>query len=184
MGEDGMSLDTLAGLVEGLARRIAEIEARLPDAAGGEGGNHGPRRDAAPPRSYGALKQLHEYAAPLTHGAVVFAGSVVMPEGRRAEWEQSATTDSVMAWDWAELADVLGSLGQPVRLQLIQAVLEGRATVAALMELEGLGTTGQVYHHLRQLVAAGWLETVGRGRYQVPPSRLVPLLVVMVAARH
>jgi hypothetical protein len=68
-----------------------------------------------------------------------------------------------------------------VRLVLVQAVLAGRRTVAELEALESLGTTGQLYHHLRQLVAAGWLQTAGRGRYAVPGDRVVPLLVVLAA---
>ncbi len=43
-------------------------------------------------------------------------------------------------------------------------------------------TTGQIYHHLRLLTAAGWLHTTGRGRYEVPGTRVVPLLVVLTAA--
>ncbi|WP_232790490.1 MULTISPECIES: winged helix-turn-helix domain-containing protein [unclassified Streptomyces] len=89
-----------------------------------------------------------------------------------------------MGSDWSETAETLGALGHPVRLRLIQALAEGRTAVTELMELEGLGTTGQIYHHLRQLVSAGWLETAGGGRYRIPPSRLVPLLVVVAGARR
>ncbi|MET8056939.1 ArsR/SmtB family transcription factor [Streptomyces microflavus] len=91
---------------------------------------------------------------------------------------------AVLSSDWSETADTLGALGHPVRLRLIQALAGGRSAVAELVELEGLGTTGQIYHHLRQLVSAGWLETTGRGRYQIPPARLVPLLVVVTEARR
>ena len=38
-------------------------------------------------------------------------------------------------------------------------------------KIDGLGTTGQAYHHLRQLAAVGWLHSTGRGRYEVPPHR-------------
>ena len=44
-----------------------------------------------------------------------------------------------------------------------------------------LGTTGQLHHHLRALVAAGWLASTGRGSWQVPASRVIPLLVVVIA---
>ncbi len=47
------------------------------------------------------------------------------------------------------------ALAHPVRLRLVQAILAGRSTAARLAELEDLGTTGQVYLHLRQLVTAG-----------------------------
>ncbi|WP_051715621.1 hypothetical protein [Streptomyces bikiniensis] len=45
------------------------------------------------------------------------------------------------------------------------------------------GTTGQIYHHLRQLTGAGRLHTSGRGRYEVPAARVVPLLMALTAAR-
>jgi hypothetical protein len=130
------------------------------------------------------LPQLRERLQEVAHGGILFAGSVAGSGGERVEWERSATTDSVLSSDWSELADTLGALGQPVRLRLVQALLEGRTAVAELLELDGLGTTGQIYHHLRQLVSTGWLETTGRGRYQVPPTRLIPLLVVVTAARR
>ena len=49
---------------------------------------------------------------------------------------------------------------------------------------EGLGTTGQLHHHLRQLKAAGWLHQTGRGTYEVPARRVVPLLTMIQGARR
>jgi hypothetical protein len=59
-----------------------------------------------------------------------------------------------------------------------------RGTVAELRAHERLGTTGQLYHHLRQLVSAGWLRTTARGQYAVPGERVVPLLVALAATRR
>ncbi len=59
-----------------------------------------------------------------------------------------------------------------------------RCTLSELNAHERLGTTGQPYHHLRQLVAAGWLRAGGHGRYDVPGERVVPLLVILAAARR
>lgn len=81
-------------------------------------------------------------------------------------------------------ADALGVLGHPIRLRLIQAVLNGARTTAQLSATEGLGTTGQLYHHLRRLVSAGRLSATGRGRYEVPAGRVVPLLVTIAAANR
>ncbi|WP_101258816.1 ArsR/SmtB family transcription factor [Streptomyces barkulensis] len=178
MSEDVPSWDALAGQVAGLTQRVSELEERLGS------GTEGPEDEEEPGDACLVLPQLREFLRDAAHGGVLFAGSVTGPGGERVEWERSAVTDSLLGSDWPELADTLGALGQPVRLRLLQALLEGRTAVAELMELDGLGTTGQVYHHLRQLVSAGWLETAGRGRYRVPPTRLVPLLVVITAARH
>uniref|UniRef100_A0AAU2VR19 Helix-turn-helix domain-containing protein n=1 Tax=Streptomyces sp. NBC_00008 TaxID=2903610 RepID=A0AAU2VR19_9ACTN len=85
--------------------------------------------------------------------------------------------------DWSEAAESLAALGHPVRLRLLREILGGRRTAAELAALDETGTTGQIYHHLRQLTGAGWLHTTGRGRYEVPGVRVVPLLVVLTAAR-
>ena len=71
----------------------------------------------------------------------------------------------------------------PVRLRLLREILGGRRTAAELTELEGLGTTGQIYHHLRQLTAAGWLHTAAGAATRCRAPRVVPLLVALTAAR-
>jgi hypothetical protein len=85
---------------------------------------------------------------------------------------------------WAGLAGELAALGNPVRLTLLQEISRGRATVSALSEVEGLGTSGQIYHHLRQLTAEGWLHTPTRGTFAVPPARVVALLAILEALQR
>ena len=114
-------------------------------------------------------------------GAVVYAGTVALPTGERYVWQMGTRVDDLLGADPDDVVPGLAALGHRVRLVLLQAVLSGRRTVAELEALEALGTTGQLYHHLRQLVAAGWLQHAGRGRYAVPAERIVPLLVVLSA---
>ncbi|MEV8378472.1 winged helix-turn-helix domain-containing protein [Kribbella sp. NPDC056861] len=85
---------------------------------------------------------------------------------------------------WAGMAGQLAALGNPVRLTLLQEISRGRATVSALSEVEGLGTSGQIYHHLRQLTAEGWLHTPSRGTFAVPPPRVVALLAILEALQR
>ncbi|WP_040161980.1 helix-turn-helix domain-containing protein [Mobilicoccus massiliensis] len=113
-------------------------------------------------------------------GAVAFAGHAPLAD-RETQWQWGRLTDDLLDDDWPEAASPLAALGHPVRLRLLQLVLAGTTTTSDLAEAEGLGTTGQLHHHLRTLVNAGWLASVGRGRYHVPPQRVVPLLVVVSA---
>lgn len=69
-----------------------------------------------------------------------------------------------------------------MRLILLQEVVRGQSSVAALVQDERLGTSGQLYHHLRQLVSAGWLVQSRRGSYRVPSARVIPLLALMMGA--
>lgn len=113
-------------------------------------------------------------------GGIVFAGSVAVPAGP-VDWQITLTTDGLLAADWSQAAPSLAALGNATRLGLLQAVVGGADTVAQISAEGGLGSTGQLYHHLGQLVATGWLVAAGRGRYAVPPERVVPLLVVLGA---
>jgi hypothetical protein len=89
--------------------------------------------------------------------------------------------EAVLEADWAEWAGALAALGNPVRLTLLQQILRGTSTVSGLSTVQGLGTSGQIYHHLRQLTAEGWLHSPSRGVFAVPPSRVVALLAILAA---
>lgn len=117
-------------------------------------------------------------------GAVLYTGSVTLPGGGVTDWQYALTTDDLLARDWSRPASssALAALGHPVRLRLLQAIARGTVAVSELAALEGVGTTGQVYHHVNQLIAAGWVYSTSRGHYGIPPERVVPLLVVVLAA--
>ena len=56
-----------------------------------------------------------------------------------------------------QVAAVLGVLGNEVRLSILGELLNGPKTVMQLMESLGMQTTGQAYHHLKELQRAGYV---------------------------
>ncbi len=142
----------------------------------------GPGRPAAPANPFWALNGLKERAG--DPGAVLFTGTVTLPGGEHYEWQEGHLLQRLLAENWAESAAALAALAHPVRLLLLHEVLTGARTAAELGRHEQLGTSGQLYHHLRQLVSAGWLRTSLRGQYAVPAERVVPLLALLAAARR
>ncbi|MFE2294518.1 ArsR/SmtB family transcription factor [Streptomyces sp. NPDC059452] len=176
-----------------LEQRVAELERRLTALE---------RQDRESPRlgdgDFWALNGLKQQLADVgeagADGGVLFTGAVRLPTGEQYEWQYGAFTGTLLdegdgegeggdaAPDAPATADSLAALGHPVRLRLLREILGGRRTAAELAALDAVGTTGQIYHHLRQLTGAGWLHTTGRGRYEVPGTRVVPLLVVLTAA--
>lgn len=164
-----------------IERRVSALEqgstararARARDASEGAGGD---------PDVFWALEGLRSRTS--DPGAVLITGAVMLPDGRRAQWQEAGELSTLLTEDWADAADVLAALGHPVRLRLLHRVLSGVGTVQELMQTEGVGTSGQVYHHLRQLLAAGWLRSSGGGRYEVPVGRAVPLLTTVLGARR
>ena len=115
-------------------------------------------------------------------GAVMIVGSLNLPDGAPVAWQQNAGTDGLLETDWSDFAGSFSALGHPGRLELIRQILSGVHTTAELSEIASLGTTGKLHHHLRQLVAAGWVRQSGRGSYEVPAARVVPLLACLTGA--
>ncbi|MFK0097841.1 ArsR/SmtB family transcription factor [Streptomyces sp. NPDC091040] len=163
-----------------LEERVTELERRLAELV-----EAAPAAPVVPEADFWALDAL-KARHPVTEeadGAVLFTGAVRVPTGHRYEWQYGLLTETVLDDNWSDAAASFAALGNPVRLTLLREVLGGLRTAAELTALEGVGTTGQVYHHLRQLTGAGWLHSPERGRYEIPAGRVVPLLVVLTAAR-
>jgi len=150
-----------------LEKRLDALEARVADGA-----------DPRARDEFWALTELRRRAE--DRSAVLYTGSVTLPAGEHYEWQETVDAAALLDADVTEVVGALSALAHPVRLQLLRRVLAGRHTVAELAE--GLGTSGQLYHHLRQLVAEDWLTASGRGLYAVPPARVVPLLTLLAAA--
>ena len=162
----------------GLERRLAALEAAVAQLQGSP-------NDAAPamalmPEDAERFWLLQELRRRHPAGAIAFAGTASVGKGEVA-WQWGVESDRLLEQDWEGAAPALDALSHPVRLRLLQRVLNGVTTTAELSEDAALGTTGQLHHHLRALVAAGWLQSIGRGQWAVTPQRVVPLLVVIAA---
>lgn len=172
------------GLLEALAHltaRVEAIEAKEP------GHEHAPTQGSPDRGTFWALDGLKQRLTdhPSTaDGAVLLTGAVTLPTGEPVEWQQGAGSTGLLESDWTDLAPTLSALSHPVRLELLRQVLLGVRTTAALAEVGTLSSTGQLHHHLRQLVSGGWLRQSGRGSYEVPATRVVPLLVTLTAVQR
>jgi DNA-binding transcriptional ArsR family regulator len=117
-------------------------------------------------------------------GGVVYAGRYSHPAGGEVQWQMGRPQQVLLDEDWSELAPRLAALGHPVRLRLAQLLLQGMGAVADLAAQPGMGTSGQLYHHLRELEATGWLHSPQRGVYALRPERIVALMAMLTAARQ
>ena len=167
---------------EKLHARIEALEARVAALEGLEVGP--PLPDVAvSSETFWALNGLKELIGSGS-GAVLFTGSVDLPTGEHYEWQEGRESQPLLDADWADLAAGLQALAHPIRLLLLREVLHGVRTTAELAAHPDLGTSGQLYHHLRHLTAAGWLHSTARGHYSVPGERVVPLLIVLMGVRR
>ena len=114
-------------------------------------------------------------------GALSFTGVARIGDSE-VLWTAEHGLPEVWDAELGDLARLLAALGHPARLALVRAVLAGVATSQELAATTGVGSTGQLYHHLKDLIAVGVVEQAGRNRYRIEPAKVVPLLVILAAA--
>src|SRR5215469_1015425 len=171
-----------------LAARVSELERRVALLEDGHG-ERAQQRLIVDPDKFWALARLAERTGPEfdrdgVTGSLLYAGRAATPGGGDLIWQAEHPLPGVMAEGWEEAATVLAALGSPVRLEILRRLLLGGGTVQELQEIPGLGTSGQLYHHLRDLQAAGLVTQRRRGRYGVAADKLVPALIIIAAATN
>ncbi len=176
---------TVAALEDELAALTARVTAL--EQAGPRGSRNAATTPIADEEKFWALTGLTERRGdhPTTvEGAVMLVGSLTLPGGEPVAWQQTAGTEGILDVPWAEYAETFSALAHPVRIELLRHILAGTHATADLARIETVGTTGQLHHHLRQLLTAGWVRQSGRGSYEVPAARVVPLLACLTGARR
>jgi DNA-binding transcriptional ArsR family regulator len=95
-------------------------------------------------------------------------------EGRHQWWWSIRYDDSVAKLgdnpDY-KVAQILSVLGSEVRLAILRTLLAAPKSAAEIITSVGLKTTGQAYHHLRELERAGYIEQRSGGRYHFDMDR-------------
>ena len=116
-------------------------------------------------------------------GSITYLG-VFTSGGRQSNWIQNGiNTDDLLALiENKSASTVLQCIGNNDRLTLLLALLRKPMTVAAMIEKCGFNSTGQVYHHLRPLIAADLVfevEQGDRGVYAVKPHRVQGIIMLL-----
>jgi DNA gyrase subunit B len=100
-------------------------------------------------------------------------GALVI-EGQARSWWSIRFDDSVgklLTNPDYKVAQILSVLGSEVRLAILRHLLDGPKTAAELVTALGMATTGQAYHHLRELERAGYVKQRSGGRYHFDLER-------------
>lgn len=115
-------------------------------------------------------------------GAFGYGGRVALGDGRFT-WRIDVTPERALSLADRPRIEVLSALAHPVRVEIVRTLLEhGGQPATALQEAAGLGSTGQLYHHLKALTASGVVEQDKRGSYRLRSAATIPVLVLLTAA--
>ena len=115
-------------------------------------------------------------------GFVTYLG-VYNSGGRQSNWiRNSVPADELLSLIESGLASkVLACIGNSNRLAILLEILRGPKTVASLVENCGFGSTGQVYHHMKPLLAADIVagDEQQKGVYVIRPHKVQGIIMLL-----
>jgi len=115
-------------------------------------------------------------------GRVMYLG-VFASENRQSSWIQESNTDSLLEFIENRTAEkVLNCIGNNDRLNILLALLKKPMSVSMLVEKCGYNSTGQVYHHLKPLIASDLIaedKHSAKGTYFVQPHRVQGIIMML-----
>ncbi len=115
-------------------------------------------------------------------GGTVYYSGRYEGKGRAFRWmPQERQMEGLLRLNTDKASKVLSALGHKQRLDILRAVVNEPLSGAALVERLNMGTTGQLYHHLKALLGADLLVQEPGGGYTLPGHRMLPLLLLLAA---
>jgi DNA-binding transcriptional ArsR family regulator len=164
MPEESERLARLERQLEAILRRLDGIEARS-----------GPSQRADEP----ALKVRSDEAD--DQEALSIAGRLRVGN-RKFNFQHRASWAEVLEADPEVVATVFAALGSPFRLRLLRTLMDGPQTTQDLQTKLSVAAPGQLYHHLKELLAAGLIAQRRRGVYAIREEAVMPVLLAFVVA--
>jgi DNA-binding transcriptional ArsR family regulator len=176
MREDSASLTTaqLEAAIRDLRARVASLE------------HDSAARPSRHPRvgpDLGLIEALGALTEPAVGpdapaGTVTYAGVAQLGTDTLA-WQMTHAVPDLLMLDDTALARRLAALGSPVRLRIVRELAGGPLQVQELQERLDGPTAGQLYHHLRELLATGLVHQPRRSVYELPAGAVIPLLTLV-----
>lgn len=124
-------------------------------------------------RLSGMMTEMCAHAEEQGTSGLVTCMGVFSSGGRQANWIKNEVNadDLLMAVENRTAEKVLACIGSNERLNILIALLRRPMTVSEIVKECNLGSTGQVYHHMKPLLSAGIIadgeEGAGKGVYVV-----------------
>jgi DNA-binding transcriptional ArsR family regulator len=121
-------------------------------------------------------------AEPGAASGTVAYGGVAHLGGDGLAWQMVHPVPKLLTLDEGNLARQLTALASPVRLRILRELAAGPLQTHELQARLDEPTAGQLYHHLRELLATGLVTQPRRSVYELPPRAVIPLLTLVACA--
>ncbi len=128
------------------------------------------------------FKVLEDVMGSKQDAGIVFVGGIERKGGRIVDsFFSGVELEDVLKVRPSRVVRVVSPLTNENRAKILLSLLEGPKTASELSREIGLGG-GPLYHHLRELMLAGYVESPERGRYVLTSSGCIVTRVVAALA--
>jgi DNA-binding HxlR family transcriptional regulator len=111
-------------------------------------------------------------------GVIMYAGAITILR-KTSLWMREHPIPEILKSDPDAIARILMALGNQSRIAIVIELIQRRLSAPELQELLKIPSTGQLYHHLKELLSAGIISQPKRNTYEVNVHKLVPLLNIL-----
>jgi DNA-binding transcriptional ArsR family regulator len=111
---------------------------------------------------------------------VTYSGHGIQ-DGSPIAWQMGRTWEDVLEAADDALASILQALASGPRLRIVAELARGPVSTSKLAERLEQSSTGQLFHHLKELLAAGIVHQPQRGVYALRHAHVLPVLAVLSA---
>jgi len=118
---------------------------------------------------------------PPEHGRVVYSGMGPW-QGRSVVWQMERSWGDIVDHDPSGAVRALSALANPTRVRIVAALIDGPASTGELTHRVDAGTSGQLFHHVKELLSAGLVHQPKRGTYALRAQHVLPILAALSAA--
>lgn len=115
-------------------------------------------------------------------GTLSYAGTIQLA-GQPFRFQQRLPVQSLFEAAPDLLAQIFAALASPHRVIILRTLCERPSTAQQLQEVLGMGSAGQLYHHLKELLAAGLITQRERSSaYTIEPAKVIPICAALMVA--
>lgn len=93
--------------------------------------------------------------------------------------DESTDFEALLTQPSDAIARSLAGLAHPARIEIFKALLDGKKDSVSLLKAAGLNTTGQLYHHLREMEEVGLVVRHGRNLWALENLHAFALAMVV-----
>lgn len=165
--------------VAALRARLIALEEQVSSFA--KGGTTGAlfqaRGSALPPDRESQTAQTGPVQGTLSYSGTIQQGA------RPLRFQQTLAVPSLFEAAPDLLAQIFAALASPHRIIILRTLCERPCTAQQLQEVLGMGSAGQLYHHLKELLAAGLITQRERSSaYTIEPAKVIPVCAAIMVA--